>query len=259
MGATGSDQLFQSGDLVSGEVVHEQNITGLESGEDTLLDIAIKQRAINSARQNQRGRDPRPTDHGQGRRLRSGGLRRRVHHALIGCRSPIQARQAEIDAGFIQKFEAFHIQLRNFFLKQAPFPFHARCVSLAGMERLFFRGNLSRTNSRYIILGSDLIFVSFATRSHNSCKVTSGCACTAARMAASALTNWRDGPPLWGSAAQLPVVRFRANQRSIEGSLTLYRRAASGILHSPLSTLANTRSRRSIEYAFIPLIMPSIH
>jgi hypothetical protein len=43
------------------------------------------------------------------------------------------------------------------------------------------------------------------------------------------------------------------------GSLTLYRLAASGILHSPLSTLATTRSRRSVEYAFIPLIMPSNH
>jgi len=56
------------------------------------------------------------------------------------------------------------------------------------------------------------------------------------------------------NGAQLPVDRFRANQRSIEGSLTLYRLAASGILHS---TLAITRSRRSIEYAFIPSIMPS--
>jgi hypothetical protein len=41
------------------------------------------------------------------------------------------------------------------------------------------------------------------------------------------------------------------------GSLTLYRLAAAGILHSPLSTLDITRSLRSMEYAFMPLIMPS--
>jgi len=257
--ATGADQLVQSSNLMSREIIHEQNITRLESRDDTLLDIAIKHCTIDSARQNQWRGDPGPTDHRQGRGLRSRGLRRRVHHALIRGGAPIQARQAEIDAGFIQKLEAFHIQLRNFLLKHPALPFHPRRVALAGMERLFFRGNLSRTNSRYIILGSDLIFVSFSTRPHNSCKVASGCAFTAARMTAAALANLRDGPPLCGSAAQLPVVRFRANQRSIDGSLTLYRRAAAGILHSPLSTLAITRSRRSIEYAFIPPIMPSIH
>jgi hypothetical protein len=94
------------------------------------------------------------------------------------------------------------------------------------MERLFFRGNLSRTNSRYIILELDLIFVSFSTRSHNSCKVASGSAVTAARMTASAVTNLRDGPPAYGSGAHVPVRRFRANQRSMVGSLTLYRLAA---------------------------------
>jgi hypothetical protein len=118
---------------------------------------------------------------------------------------------------------------------------------------------LSRTNSRCIMLGADLIFVSCSTNSHNSSKVASGCAFTAARMAASAVANLRVGPPACGNGAQVPVFRWRANQRSIDGSLTLYRRAASGILHSPLSTLAITRARRSVEYAFIPPIMPSYH
>jgi hypothetical protein len=67
----------------------------------------------------------------------------------------------------------------------------------------------------------------------------------------------RGGPPAYGSGAHVPVRRFRATQRSMVGSLTLYRLAAAGILHSPLSTLNVTRSRRSMEYAFIPLIMPS--
>ena len=114
-----------------------------------MLDIAIKHCPIDRPRQNQWRGDARPADDCQGRGLGSRGLRRRVHHALMGCRTPIQARQAQIDAGFIQKFEAFHIQLGDFFSKQAALPFHARRVALAGMERLFFRGNLSRTNSRY--------------------------------------------------------------------------------------------------------------
>src|SRR5215211_667407 len=41
-----ADQLFQSSDFVSGEIIHEQNITGLQRREDTLFDIAIKDRAI---------------------------------------------------------------------------------------------------------------------------------------------------------------------------------------------------------------------
>ncbi len=255
--ATRADQLLESSDLVRGEIVHEQNITRLEGREDTLLNIAIKQRTINGPRQHQGGRDPRPAHHRQRGGLGSRGLRRRVHHALVRCGAPVQTGQAGIYAGFIQKFEASHIQLRDFFLKHAAFPFHTRRVPLAGMERLFFRGNLSRANSRHIRLGSDWIFVSFSTCSHNSCKVASGCAFTAARIPASTAASLRGTPPAWGSGALLPVLRFRANQRSREGSLTLYRRAAAGILHSPLSTLAITRSRRSVEYAFMPPIMPS--
>ena len=151
----------------------------------------------------------------------------------------------------------FHIQLVDFFSKLAALAFYFRCVSLTGMERLFFRGNLSRTNSRCIMLGADWIFVSFSTSSHSSDKVASGLAFTAARIADSAWANLRAGPPACGNGAQLPVFRYLANQRSMVGSLTLYRRAACGMLHSLLSTLATTRSRRSVEYAFIPTIMPS--
>ena len=257
VGATRADQLVQSGNLVSGEVVHEQNIPGPEGWDNTLLNIAIKHRTIHGSRQYQGGRDPRPTHYRQGRGLRSRWLRRSVHHALVRCGAPIQAGQAGIYAGFIQEFEAFHIQLRDFFLKQLALAFHTRRVPLAGMERLFFRGNFSRANSRHIMLGSDLIFVAFSTCSHNSCKVASGCALTAARITASTTASLRGTPPAWGSGALLPVVRFRANQRSIDGSLILYRRAAAGILHSPFSILATTRSRRSVEYAFISPIMPS--
>src|SRR5512141_292692 len=46
MCATRVDQLFQPSDLVSGEIIHEQDITRLEGCDDTLLDIAIKHRAI---------------------------------------------------------------------------------------------------------------------------------------------------------------------------------------------------------------------
>jgi hypothetical protein len=125
------------------------------------------------------------------------------------------------------------------------------------MERLFFRGNFSRANSRHIMLRSDLIPVSFSTCSHNSARVASGWAFTAVRITASAAANLRDGPPACANGATSPVLRFRANHRSIVGSLTLYRRAAAGMLHSPFSTLATTRSRRSIEYARIPLFIPS--
>ena len=254
-----ADQLFQPSDLVSGQIVHEQNITGLEGGNNTLLDITIKDRTIDRARQHQRRGDPGPAHHRQSRGLWSRGLGHTVHHALIGGGAAIQACQIDIYAGFIQKLKVFHLQLTHLFSKLAALAFHSRSVPLAGMERIFFRGNFSRTNSRCIMLGADLIFVSFSTASHSSCKVASGWAFTAARMATSALANLRDGPPACGSAAQVPISRWRANQRSMEGSLTLYRLAACGMLHSPLSTLATTRSRRSFEYAFILPIMPSNH
>jgi hypothetical protein len=127
------------------------------------------------------------------------------------------------------------------------------------MERLFFSGSFNRANSRHIILGSERIFVWCSTRSHNSCKVASGWAFTTARMTAWAEANLRAGPPACGRGAQLPVARFRANHRSIEGSLTWYRCAAAEIVQLWRSILETTRSRRSVEYGFIPPIMPSIH
>jgi hypothetical protein len=257
MGATRMDQLVHPGDLMSGKVVHEQNIPGLESWDDALFDIAIKDCAIDRSRQHQGCGDLVAADDCQGRGLRSRRMGHTLDHALVRCGTPIQACQVDVDTGFIEKFEVFHIQRADFFPKPAALAFHLRCVSLAGMKRLFFRGNFSRTNSRHTMLVLDLIFVFFSTASHSSCKVASGCAFTAARRAPSAGANWRDGPPAYGKGAQLPLFRYRATQRSMDGSLTLYRRAASGILHSPLSTLATTRSRRSVEYAFIPHIMPS--
>jgi len=259
VGTARTDQLFQPSDLVSGQIVHEQNITGLEGRNNALLDITIKDRTIDRPRQHQGCGDPGPAHHRQGRGLWSRGLGHTVHHALIRCGAAIQACQVDIYAGFIQKLEVFHLQLTHLFSKLAARAFHSRRVPLAGMERLFFRGNFSRTNSRCIMLGAALILVSFSTIAHNSSKVASGWAFTAARMAASAVANLRAGPPAWGSGAQLPVFRYFANQRSRDGSLTLYRLAACGMLHSPLSTLSIARSRRSLEYAFMPLIMPSNH
>jgi hypothetical protein len=101
------------------------------------------------------------------------------------------------------------------------------------------------------MLGADLICFSFSSNLNNSCKVVSGCAFNVARMAASTVANLCDVPRTWDSEAQLSVFRCRANQRSIDGLLTLYRLAAYGVL---LSTLSITRSRK---YAFIPPIMPS--
>ena len=253
------DHGFNPSDLVGRQVVHEQDVTRLQRWDNALLDVAIEDVAIDGARHNQRRRDARRANHGQRRGSRPRRQRRTLHHALIRCGASIQSRQAQIDARFVEKFEAVNVQGGYFFLKAGPLLLDARRVALTGVERLFLSGSFSRANSRHIILGSDLILQSRSTRAHNSCKVASACSFTAARMTVSAAANLRATPPAWGNGAQLPVARCRASQRSIDGSLTLYRRAASGILQSPLSTAFTIRWRRSVEYAFIPSIMPSNH
>jgi len=245
--ATRLDQRLDAGNLVGREIVHEQDFPGLEGRDDTLLNVTIKDVAIDCTRQDQGRCDTRQADYRPGRGLRPRRLRRTVHHPLIGWRTPVQPSQAQIYARFVEKFESLNFQRRDFFLKPGTLPLHARGVTLAGVKRLFFSGNFSRANSRHIMLGSDLILLSCSTRPHKSCKVASGCSFTAARISLWAAANLRGTPPAWGSGAQLSVARFRANQRSTDGSLILYRLAASGILHSPLSTLNTTRSRRSVE------------
>lgn len=259
IGSTPPDQGFNPGDSVRRQIVHEQNVSGLECRDHALMEVTVKHRPIDRPRQNQGGCDAFQADHGQRGRLRSRRLRDAVHHSFTRGRTRIEPREARIDAGFIEKFEPAHRLLRDLFPERAAFPFDPRRVALAGMERLFFRGSFNRTNSRHIILGSDWSLVFCSTRAHNSCKVASGCALTAARMTAWAVAKVRGMPPAWGNGAQLPVARFRANHRSTDGSLTWYRFAAAGIVHLPRSILETTRSRRSGEYGLIPPSMPSIH
>ena len=182
-----------------------------------------------------------------------------VHHPLARCRTSIESCEACIDAGFVEKFKLTYFPRRDFFLERPSIPLNARCSALAGIERLFFRGSFSRINSRHIMLGSDVSLVFWVTWSHNSCKVASGCSCTAARMMVAAGAKVRETPPACGKGAQLPVARLRASQRSTEGSLTWNRSAAAEIVNLPRSTLATTRWRRSVEYGCIRSILPSIH
>ena len=111
------------------------------------------------------------------------------------CRTPIQAGHTQIDTRFIKKFEVGNVQGRYFFLKVSPLLLDFGRIALAGMDRLFLNGSFSRANSRHIMLGLDLILQFLAIRSHNSCKVASGRALTAARISASALANARGTPP----------------------------------------------------------------
>jgi hypothetical protein len=214
------DQGFNPSDLVDREVVHEQDVTRLQRGDDTLLDVTIEDVAVNGTRQDQRRRNACRANHGQRRSARPRKQRSTIHYALIGCGAPIQSRQAQIDARFVKKFESRSVQGGYFFLKVRPLLLDAWRVTLTGIERLFLSGSFSRANSRHIRLGSDLMLQSRSIRVHSSCKVMSACSCTAARISVSAAANLRTTPPAWGSGAQLPVARCRASQRSIVGSLT---------------------------------------
>ena len=132
--ATGLDQSLNPLDLVGRKIVHEQDVTWLESWDDTLLDVAIKYAAVDGSRQDQGGRDACQADHGQGRGLRPRRLRRTVHHPLIGCRAPVQPSQAQIYAGFVEKFESLNFPQRDFFLKPGPLALQARGITLAGVK-----------------------------------------------------------------------------------------------------------------------------
>jgi hypothetical protein len=154
--ATGLDQGNNPGDLVSRQIVHKQDVTGLEGGDDTLRDVAREDGAIDCPRQHQGGRDARRTNHRQRRGAWPRRQRGTFNDALIGCRAPVQSRQAQIDACFVQKFAVFNVQSGYGFLKFNPLLRDFQRIALTGMDRLFFNGRFSRANSRHIMLGSDL-------------------------------------------------------------------------------------------------------
>ena len=134
------DQGGNPGHLVCRQVVHKQDVIGLERGDDALLDVAREDGAIDRPRQYQGGRDARRANHRQRRRSWPRRQRGTLDDALIGCRTPIQASHAQIDARFVQKFEVFNIHGRYGFLKFSTLLGDFRRVSLAGMERLFLAG-----------------------------------------------------------------------------------------------------------------------
>ena len=65
--ATGFDQGNNPGDLVGRQIIHKQDVTGLEGWDDALLDVARENGAIDRPRQHQGGRDARRANYGQRR------------------------------------------------------------------------------------------------------------------------------------------------------------------------------------------------
>ena len=104
------DQGFNPSDLMNREIVHEQDVTRLQRWDDALLDVTIEDVAIDGPRQDQWSRNACRANYGQCRSSRPRRQRSTIHHALVGCGAPIQSRQAQIDARFVEEFESFSVQ-----------------------------------------------------------------------------------------------------------------------------------------------------
>lgn len=148
----------------------------------------------------------------------------RFHDPLSRLGASKQAGQTKMDSAFIDEFQAAEVR-EPFrwkpFLELAAEALDAQRVPLAIMKRLFFRGKFNCCNSRHIVLGLTTIWADWATWVHNSCRVRSGCALTAARMMAAQSLSARVGPCASGSGVAFPVSRFRCNHFSTVDKLTL--------------------------------------
>jgi hypothetical protein len=94
--------------------------------------------------------------------------------ALPPGRTPEPPRHGQVDARFIDKFEALEIERLNQRVAVLPRLLDPLGVALRRMERLFSRGTPKRCTSRHMVGKLTRMPVMSAARMHNSSKVASG-------------------------------------------------------------------------------------
>ena len=231
------------------QVIQQEDVARAQGREQLRVNIGFKGDAIDGTFKNPRGSNFLPPQGGNEGVMRTRIAGRGFHDPLPGCGATTQARQAQMSATFIEKFQAFHQftqTVHELMLEVPPQGFYPRRLALAVVERLFFRGKFKICNSRHIMLSLASKPLASWTRSHNSANVTSGCFLISARRNPSAASSFRLGPGVPAKAAQLPVSRQRYHHFS-NVDLLMLNCAATSAWVFPASRTAITRSRKSWE------------
>jgi hypothetical protein len=204
------------------KIIHYYDVTRLQGRTQHLLKIEAKGFRIDRSLQHPGSAHTTQTECGQQRDIRSIVLWYGFYHSLARGRTPVAARQGQIDSRLINELQMFQHPLMHLFLILGAQQPHPRRVMFGGIRRLFLRGRFKRFNSRHIVIGTTRAPLAAAICSQSSASVRSGCAATAARIFASSFFRLRSRPPACGKASQLPALRHLRQSFSTKALLLLH-------------------------------------
>src|SRR5215470_15715352 len=233
------------------KIIHYHDVTSLQRRAQHLFNIEAKGFGIDRSFQHPGRAHTVETERGQQRDIRAIVLRYGFYHSLAWRRTPVAARQSQIDSRLVNELQTFQHPLTRLFLILSAHLHHPRRVTFGGIRRLFLRGRFKRFSSRHIVIGTTLEPLFAAICSQSSASVRSGCAATAARIFDSSFFKLRWRPPARGKASQSPVLRHLRQSFSTNERLTPNVAATSDWESVALSKAAMILSRRSWEYGFI--------
>jgi hypothetical protein len=157
-----------------------------------------------------------------------------------------------LHAHFVHELESGHVLARQRFEKGAAQVLHPFGVALGGVDALFLRRQSSACKPCQTVVRPTAGPPLAASSTRNSSSVASGCRATqAANWMRAAASSKGDGPPRWGKAASVPLVRWRLSNLLTKDRDTLNRAATCLRVLSPAAQEAAIRSRKSAEYGFI--------
>jgi hypothetical protein len=172
--ACGPDCLAHRLSFVRSEIVENDDVVGLESWDQELLDIGAKALAVDRTVEQARGLDAIVAQGGEKDRGLPRPMRDLVDEPLAARRPTVKPRHVGLGPGLVEKQQTRGIRALLIGAPSPPMTAYVRAVALARDERLFLSVTPIRRKNRLIIEVSVLTPRSVKSRSQSVCSVTSG-------------------------------------------------------------------------------------
>ena len=136
--APGLEQSRDALNLVRGEIVQNQRVSGLQAGKEHLLEIDQEDLGVHRAIDQKRGGDLFLTQRGQKGGTLPMAVRYRAHASFTVGTAAVQAGQLGVEAGFINKDQPRCVPTGLLSPPQGARPFNVGPVLLGGARRFFY-------------------------------------------------------------------------------------------------------------------------
>ena len=142
------DRLANPTHFMRSQVIHHHNVAGGKRRAENALGVSAEDLAIRRSFDRQQRIESAAAQSANQRDVLAIVDRRAADRPLTPWGATIQARQGEIDPGFINEFATLQIELADCLLVSGARLLDSWRLSFAGVERLFFRGRPQASSVR---------------------------------------------------------------------------------------------------------------